>query len=524
MTTIDAHAAAGPLSTGRLAAVVSDWFTTTDHKRIGRHYIFWSLLFGLGAAVLGVLVNLQQSSDSNVLEGAADQVSSLYVVGLTFLVVVPLMLGVATAVVPLQVGARSIAFPRLAATGFWLWACGADLVVISHLMNGGLGGGRRQGVELFLTGHLVLVFGLLCGAVSLTTTVLTTRAAGMNMRRVPPFTWSALVFGVGLILTLPVLQGTTLYNYLNYRYGGDGFGGNKEVSRWLGFAFTQPMTFVYAVLAFGFLAEMAATATRRRLAMRGFVWSGVALVGVAAFGAITQSSSTLRDGVFDGSFGTFLSDAFPHALFNLLPLLGAVIAIGLSALTLKNKPALSAPLVFAAAGALMVLVGLLANAVVGIGDFGIGGRAAEGVWVYVMYGAVLTALGALLYWGPKLWGQVVPTKKALPLSLLGLGGTILASLPLVIGGIADDRDFDKAAAVIALVGHAMMALTVLAVVGLIASAGRTGELAANDPWDGQTLEWATASPAPHDNFDHVRTVTSAEPLLDMKPNTNGSAE
>jgi heme/copper-type cytochrome/quinol oxidase subunit 1 len=524
MTTIDAHAVAESGTPSKLAAAVSEWLTTTDHKRVGRQYVVVALLFALAGAAMGALVGLEGAGSGDLLKGAADQVLSLYRVGLTFLVAVPLVVGVATAVVPLQVGSRAIAFPRLSATGFWMWAAGSVLLLIAHLMNGGLGGGDLHGVELFLTAHILLVLGLLASVVSVVTTILTSRAAGMNLRRVPPFTWSVLVGGVGLLLTLPVLQAATLFNYLNLRYGGAGFGSNKDVVTWLDFAFTQPMTFVYAIPAVGFLAETVATVTRRRLQMRGVLWAGVGLVGVAALAGITQNQSGLSDGIFEGSLGEFVEELFPFALFNLVPVLGAFVAFALCGLVLRNKPTITAPFLFAFFGFGMVFVGMLVNVLVKVDDVGLGGsRAEEGAWIYVVYGIVLFALGALLYWGPKLWGGVAPTKKSAPLALLGVGGTVLASLPLVAAGFADDSDFDKIASVLAAIGHGMVALTVVAVAGLVFAASRSTEPAADDPWDGQTLEWMVSSPAQADNFDHVRTVTSAEPLLDMKPQTDGSA-
>jgi heme/copper-type cytochrome/quinol oxidase subunit 1 len=326
-----------------------------------------------------------------------------------------------------------------------------------------------------------------------------------------------------MLLAVPVLLGTMLYHYLNYRYGGQGMGGNKAMAEWVGFGYTQPMTLVYAVPAFGMFAEMAATASKQRLAMRGVMFIGLGLLGVSAFGAVTQTQPVLSEGVFDATFSTFAEQAVPFAFVVLLPLLGAAVVLGTVGLALRRKPTLSAPLLFAVFGMLMVFVGMLATVLVSIGDIGLGdSRAPEAAAVYVLGGALLAMLAAVLYWGPKLWGTVVPTAPSAPLALLGVAGVVLASLPHIIAGWADG--FVETASIIGAIGYVALALTVLGVCSLLFLSWRKGERAADDPWGGQTLEWLTPSPAPADNFSHVRTVTSPEPLFDLQPQLQGSAE
>jgi heme/copper-type cytochrome/quinol oxidase subunit 1 len=205
-----------------------------------------------------------------------------------------------------------------------------------------------------------------------------------------------------------------------------------------------------------------------------------------------------------------------------------VIVLGLAVLALASgRPRISAPLVFGLAGALMVLAGMLANAVYLIGDAQLSGTVfEEGAWLSIGYGAVLGALGAVAYWGPKLWGRSMPNGPLVPLALVGLLGTALATLPLYIAGFADQPagsvTFDYSGPQnlwnwLSTVGHGLVLLTVLAFVGLALRSFTGGPAAGDDPWDAHTLEWATSSPAPPANFAEVHTVASAEPLLDMKP-------
>jgi heme/copper-type cytochrome/quinol oxidase subunit 1 len=540
MTAIDTHVSAGaaPADADRGWAGIAAWLTTTDHKRIGRMYVAVSLLALVGVSTVGLLLGLERADTTSDLvdAGAVAQLFSAYRVGLVFCVVVPLLLGLAIAVVPLQVGSRSLAFPRLAASGFWAWLFGAGLTVGTIAANGGPGGGDSRMVAMFLGAHLVLILGLLAGAASVAVTVLTSRAPGMNMRRVPLFAWSALVSALGLLVVLPVLAGTLVYVYLDYRYGRAGLGGNKAIIGWIGFAFSQPATFVYALPALGVAAEAVAVATRRRLPARGIAFAGLGLVAVGAFGAATQHVSGLRIDILDASFGTALKDILPYALFNVLPVLGALVVLAVVAFALRaGRPTLIAPLLFGLTGALLVFAGTLANALFLVGDARLAGTVfEEGAWLSVMYGAVLAALGALVYWGPKLWGRTLPGTPLVGLALLGFLGAALASLPLYVAGFADQPGdavvFDYSGPqslwnVLSTIGHGLVLVTVLGVVGLALRGFTGGEHAGDDPWDGQTLEWATSSPAPFANFSEVHTVASPEPLLDLKPqpaSTTGS--
>jgi heme/copper-type cytochrome/quinol oxidase subunit 1 len=531
MTAIDTYATGAAASSSAGLASVGEWLTTTDHKRIGRLFIAVSLVALLGVIVVAALLGIERiDAEAAMLNvNSMPQLFSLYRVGLTFVVLVPMLLGIAIAVVPLQVGARSLNFPRLAAAGFWAWFVGAVLVGISIAANGGPGGGNTRFVGLFLVSHIVLILGLAAAAGSVAATVLTTRAPGMNMRRVPLFSWSALVSALGLLLVLPAVVGALIFTYVDYRYGRVGFGGNQAINDWIGFGFTQPATFVYAVPVFGFAAEVIAVASGRKLPMRGVVFAGIGLLGIsAALGGVLQQPAGLSRDITHMSLGRWLSDVAPYALFNLLPVLGGFMVIALGALAMRGgRPRITAPLVFGLLGALMVFVGIVDNAVYHVGDAQLAGTVfEEGVWLYVVYGAVLTALGVITYWGPKLWGRLIPDKAVLPLAALGFIATVLASLPYIIAGFAKQpanaSEFDYSGPQnlwngVAAAGHLLMFVTVLAFVGLAVRSFTNGAHAGDDPWDGHTLEWATSSPAPYANFADMHSVSSAEPLIDLKP-------
>jgi heme/copper-type cytochrome/quinol oxidase subunit 1 len=272
--------------------------------------------------------------------------------------------------------------------------------------------------------------------------------------------------------------------------------------------------------------------------LRGVVYTGLAIVAVAALSAVTQQAN--HDVPWAGSgldlddLGDKFADLLPYALFTLLPILGVVIVMFVGAVAARPpsdpetwvKPQVTAPFVFSFFGLGMVFVGMLGAALVPIVDLGLQGTVfEEGAFVYVAYGAVLGGLGAIAYWTPKWTGRTIPDKPALGLATLGVLATILAALPYFVAGFVDQPaasgtyDYEGPAElwnVLVTAGHALMAIVVLAFAGLWAKAGRTADADAGaDPWGGQTLEWLTTSPAPHDNFAEVPTVMSPEPLYDL---------
>jgi heme/copper-type cytochrome/quinol oxidase subunit 1 len=534
-TADSADARAG--ESGNIVATMAAVLTTSDHKVIGRLFVGASLLALAACLAIGVLLGVERIDGADVLLDA-DALPQLFVafrIGLLYGVVIPLLLGIAVAVVPLQLGARALTFPRVAMAGFWAWVGGITIVIVALANNGGPGGGDAEMVDLFNAGFALAVIGLAAAALPVAATVLTTRAPGMRMSRVPFFSWSALVAAMGLLLVLPVLVGVLIFLYVDHRYGQGLFGGTEGIASWIGFALTQPATYLFALPAAGIAAELAPVTFRRRMPMRGAVYAGLGLIGVAALSAVTQQAThdvpwAGRELDLDG-FGDKFADLLPYAFFTLLPILGALIVMLVGALAAKpardrRRPRITAPFVFAFLGLAMVFTGMLGGALVPIVDLGLQGTVfEEGALVYVAYGAVLAGLGALTYWSPKLTGRTIPDKAAMGLAVLGFLATVLAALPYYIAGLADQPagsgvyDYSGPAElwnVLVTVGHGLMGVVLLGFIALAARTLRAGAAADEDPWEGHTLEWSTSSPAPVDNFAETPTVMSPEPLLDMR--------
>jgi cytochrome o ubiquinol oxidase subunit 1 len=474
--------------------------------------------------------------------GSLLQLDQAQRVALVFAGIVPLTLGLAIAVVPLQLGARQIVYPRLALAGCYLWLGGLVMTFAALGRNGGFGGGDATAVDLFIASHGLMVVGLAASAGCVAASVLTARAPGMTMRRVPLFAWSALIGSLAMLIALPALLGATILLFVDHRLGIQAnFGGSEGLGRWIGWSYSVPAVVVFALPAIGVAAELMPVAFKHRQPMRGVIFAGIALVGVVGLAVVTFQPVQTISLDTDQSFGDFVDDLLPYLIFAGLPVLGMLITMALGALTAKSglangRPRITAAFVLADLGALMVLLGLVANALLGIDDLELVGTVfEEGATLLVVYGAAMAVFGGVAFWAPKLWGRVLPEAQAFPVVLLALGGTALAALPLIIAGFLDapgglpandaqvaallDLSYDSSAELwvwLSLIGHGLMALAALAVLGLMAKSFiGAGAAAEQNPYDGHTIEWSTTSPAPADNYEYLPTVASASPVFDM---------
>ena len=490
MTIIDTHVGASTHAQGTGSAFVisvGQWITSSDHKKIGRLFIGTSLLSAVLVAVLGLLFGLERMSPAHmqIFDGDATlQLFSLYQFALVFAVLAPLFVGIAIAVVPTQLGARAVAFPRVAQFGFWAWLFGALMVDISIIGNGGPSGGATDLVDLYLLGVALAAGGLLAGSLCVATSVLTARAPGMTLDRIPAFSWSALIGSIATLLSLPVMIGTIIYVYVDHTHAQLIFGGNKGIDSFLGWSLSQPMTFVFVIMALGVLAEIAPVTARTEQPLRPIVLAGIGIISTAVLGTVTQSSHILD---WAGTNSDKVKSTLLHSLFNGLPLLGMLIVVLVSLLCLKvGTPRVTASFALSLLGVLMIIVGVLGNGLYTLKPASLDGTVfSEGIVLYLVYGGLLSALGALSHWAPLLWGRAIDNTKLLGLALVGLLGTILASFPLYIAGFADQPanavmgfDYDGPIAlwnVLSGLGHALIALTVLGFIALLIDAVRNGE-------------------------------------------------
>lgn len=536
MSTADTTAALGARAsrTGAPAvAHVVDWVTSSDHKRVGRLMIAGSLVAAVATACVGAILGFERvTTDSFELIQitSTPQWIAFFRYGLVFLVMAPLLLGVAVAVVPLQVGSRSIAFGRLAQFGLWTWLFGAILVVISVTSGGGPGGAKSDLVHLYLFGLMMSLAGLAAVAATVAATVLTARAPGMDLMRTPAFSWSALVASTAIVLTFPVALGTTVYLYVEHSHLGTTFGESVDLTAPLGWLFDAPLTSIFVVTVLGLAAEVAPVTFRVRQVFRGAMLTGIAVAGLGLLTGVTQTQQMLD---LSGSLGKDAQSALLYGLFNVLPALGPLVVLGLIALDVRGGTvSINGPFAASVLGVVSVAIAGGANAVAHVTSQGLVGSVYnEAIRTLLTHGVVIASIGAVAWWFPKWTGRRIADGRVLVLSGLAFLGAVLASVPYLVAGY-DGQPADALTgynydglgwlwSTLVGCGHVVLVLAAVGFAVAALRASRSGESVGDDPWDGHTLEWSTSSPAPAVNFVEVAVVGSAEPLLDIKPATGG---
>lgn len=554
----------GPPRESGLAAALA----TTDHKAIARMYILLGLVGGLLATVLTMLVALERSDISGIevfTWGAESQTFfqawSLGRTSLLFFCVMPLLIGLATYIVPLQVGAPSIAFPRAAAAAFWTWLLAMGIHVATVFVDGGLGvpentsqaaqGSDVEAVELSLLSIGIVAIALMLATVCILTTVIAQRPEGMSLWDLPLFAWSMLVAGGVWLLALPVWLANLTIVWVDFR-GADAVRYGRVDVIWdqLGWLFSQPMVFAFAIPVLGIVGDIVPVSARRRQASYAVMQSAIAALGFLSFGAFAQP--------------VFNAEVSQQPLFVVMSLLLAlpvlVVFGGLADTLAKGKPQFSAQLVLGLFAMGMLLAGAgaaalhvsgpaigvvrefdetwLAEVIDPLEDL-LGTVIASGVMQYALLAAVIGAVAGIYHWAPKIFGRRLNPGAGVLAALALVGGTVLVALTDVVNGFLDegdevfrsvgDRDayagvWDADAvelfnligfvgAILLIAGLGLVVLDVT-VSGLL---GKGDDADADDPWNGHTLEWATASPPPFGNFEQAPAgITSERPLLDWK--------
>ncbi len=507
-------------------AGLAGWLTTTDHKRIGLLYVVTGLLFLVGMLVLTGIVGIEQADPATgtvvAPVGGVGQVASLAVIGLVLAAAAPIWLGLATYLVPLQVGAHSLAYPRAAAAGYWGYLISASLLLASYGMNGGPGGGDPDGVELFLVALGLLVVSLLLGSICVATTALTMRVAGMDLRQVPFQTWSALVGAVMLLVTLPVLAAELVLLYLDHHYGQVFLGGADGILGYLGWVFLQPQVLLFALPAIGVVADVVPVFAGQRQKNPGVILVAIGALGVLGFGAYLQTG--LVPDVRTQPLAIAMTVAAVVPVLVLLALWARTLAAGVASVRLTPT------LLFALTTAAFLLVAVVCGAITVVDPFDLRGTTWDTavLYAFVVGVGVTGAFTALHFWVPKMFGKKLSVAAAgAQWFAVLLGGLLLVVPSLITGGLGQPAgavDYQRESAstflnslTVAGVVLLLVALAVLLIDLFRTVADPASPAAGADPWSGHTLEWATSSPPPLDDFDGpLPAITSDRPVLDAR--------
>ena len=524
----------------RVFDAIWGWITTVDHKRIGVLYGTTAMMFFLVGGVEALLIRVQLARpDQRVF--SADTYNALFTMhGTTmiFLVVMPLGVAFFNFIIPLMIGARDVAFPRLNALSYWLYLFGAIFINVgwftgaapddgwfgyANLTSLAFSPGHHQ--DYWFAGLQILGIASLIGAMNFMVTILNLRAPGMRLMRMPVFVWMTLVTSVLLILALPVISVALVELMFDRLFAANFFnvakGGDPVLWQHLFWLFGHPEVYIMILPAMGIVSEVLPTFSRKPLfGYPVVVFSGVA-IGVMSWGVWAHH-------MFTSGLGSTAESAFAISTMLIAVPTGVKIFNWLATLY-GGDLRLTTPMYFSLGFVAMFTIGGLS---------GVTHALVPSDWEqhqtyyivahfhYVLFGGAIFGLfSGIYYWFPKISGRLLSEKLGQlhfwlmmfgfnltfgPFHVLGLDG-----MPRRIYTYPSDHGWGFWN-MVATIGAFTIAASVLVFLINVFVSMRKAADAGPDPWDARTLEWSISSPPPEYNFARVPTVQARDPLWHAK--------
>jgi heme/copper-type cytochrome/quinol oxidase subunit 1 len=523
----------------RLQSAWIERATSTDHKSVGLIYIAGSLSFLALAVLEFVLMRVQLLVPENTMIRPEIFDRLLSVSGTTAVVLfaVPLALGLFSYLVPLQIGSRSMAFPRLNLLSVWLYVAGGVSIYASFLYRPAEAGPMAlpplsddvftptAGVDAWIVGVALATLGFVCFAINLVVTLANMRAPGMAWRRVPPLSRAANVCGYVLLVAGPAMLAALTMLMVDRHFDGVFFnaeeGGAPVLYEHLSSLFFTGAHLVVLLAAFGAISEILPTFARKpAFSQRA---TSACLSAIGAIGLLTWMQNMYSAPIPLG----FQYFAMATSLALVVPV--GILIFNWIATLWSGALRPRAPLMYALGAISVITLGLAGELALSIVPVGLqldNTTFSQAAQIDVLVGAgVLGGLAALHYWLPKISGRLVAERPARAAFWIILIGTYLLDLFLVLAGLKgqpadayeyfEDLGVDGYNLAASIVTFVIAAGVMLALANLVRSY-RNGVEAGPDPWGGATLEWFALSPPPEHNFDVVPDVRSGEPLHDIR--------
>ena len=529
---------------GYLPYVWREWITSVDHKRIGVMYTLLAMVMLLRGFIDAIMMRLQQSlafqGEGFLPPEHYNQVFSAHGTIMIFFVAMPFMIGLMNFVVPLQLGVRDVAFPTLNSVGFWLTCTGALLVNISLIIGefartgwlpypplSELAYSPGVGVDYYLWALQIAGVGTLVAGINLVTTVLKIRTKGMSYLRMPMFCWTTLATNLLIVAAFPILTATLamllLDRYLGFHFFTNEAGGNVMMFMNLIWAWGHPEVYILVLPAFGIFSEVIST------------FSGKPLFGYRSMVAATMAICILAFMVWLHHFFTMGAGADVNAIFGIATMVIAV-PTGVKVFSwlftmYGGRIRFQTPMLWSIGFMVTFIIGGMTGVLMAVppADFVLHNSLFLVAHFHnvIIGGVLFGAFAGYTYWFPKAFGFKLHEGLGQAAFWCWLIGFYLAFMPLYVLGLLgmtrrmqhyDVPEWHPWLIVAACGAGLILCGIVLQIVQLAVSIRRRAQLRdeTGDPWNGRSLEWATASPPPVFNFAVLPDVSGEDAYWGMK--------
>lgn len=516
------------------------WVASVDHKQIGLMYLLTTLIFFLIGGIEALMIRMQLAQPNNHLltPELYNQLFTMHGTTMIFLVVMPFLVGVGVYLVPLMIGARDMAFPRLNALSFWLFVFGGILLYYSFFTQSGAPDvgwfaytplsekpfSLNKGPTYWALGLLATGIGSLISGLNNIVTILTMRTPGMTIRRMPLFVWMILVTSFLLIAALPIITSAfammLLDNLLGATFFTPAHGGSAILWQHFFWGFGHPEVYILILPAFGIVSEVIPVFSRKPIYGYEFVAASTVAIGLLSMGVWAHH-------MFAVGLGN-VTNAFFSLASMLIAIPTGIKVLNWVATMWGGRINFATPMLFCTAFIIEFVIGGLSG--VAIASVPIDWVVTDSYFIvahfhYTIFGGSLFAIfGGIYYWFPKFTGRMLSEtlgKWHFWLTVVGFNMTFFIQHFLGVMGMPRrtytyyDMPYWGAMNLISTIGALILGLSVLVFLWNILASLKHGKPAGDNPWNAWTLEWATTSPPSVENFELVPPVRGRRPLWDL---------